>query len=145
MAHAYCKLYLREAKQKLAKMLDLLVNTLDYPLDEAWQMFLQSKLSHRFETGDCAILAGRSGTEMAMDILAENGIFVDKIDQPPLLELSEEYWTGWALAHYQWESGLTFSEIEKHVSIENIRAMYMPYHEMDITHFVERMDQLCKC
>ena len=143
MTPAYNKLYLPEAQRKLAIMIDLFVNTLGYSLTDAWKLFLQSQLSHRFENGDCAILAGRSGTEMTMDILAEKDIYI-KIDPPILLELSEEYWTGWALAYYQWESGLTFAEIEKKVPIEIIRAMYMPYHEMDIKHFKERMDQLAK-
>ena len=143
MTPAYNKLYLPEAQRKLAIMIDLFVNTLGYSLTDAWKLFLQSQLSHRFENGDCAILAGRSGTEMAMDILAEKDIYF-KIDPPILLELSQEYWTGWALAYYQWESGLTFAEIEKKVPIEMIRAMYMPYHEMDIKHFKERMDQLAK-
>lgn len=140
---AYNELYLPEAQRKLAIMIDLFVNTLGYSLTDAWQLFLQSQLSHKFETGDCSVVAGRSGTEMVMDIFWEKGIEM-KIDPPILLELSEEYWTGWALAYYQWESGLTFAEIEKKVPIEMIRAMYMPYHEMDIKHFKERMDQLCK-
>lgn len=143
MAHAYNELYRPEAQRKLAIMIDLFVNTLGYSLTDAWKLFLQSQLSHRFETGDCAILAGRSGTEMVMDIFWEKGIEM-KIDPPILLELSEEYWTGWALAYYQWESGLTFAEIEKKMPIEMIRAMYMPYHEMDISHFKDQMDRLCK-
>lgn len=86
MAHAYNELYLSEAQKKLAKILDLLVNTFGYSLTDAWKLFLQSKLSHRFESGDCSILAGRSGTEMVMDILGEKGIYIEEIDQPLLLE-----------------------------------------------------------
>ncbi len=144
MIPAYDKLYLREAQMKLAKILDLLVNGLDYPLPKAWRWFLESTLARRMESGDCAIVAGRSGTEITMAILEEHGVYVEKIDQGISWERSEEYWTGWALAYYQWASGLSFAEIEESISIEKIRNMYMPYHEMDITYFCDKMDEYCK-
>lgn len=57
------------------------------------------------------------------------------------LDRSEEYWTGWALAYFQWETALSFSEIIGYVPIEKIRAMYSPYHEMDISRFVDHMNE----
>ncbi|MEI3141110.1 MAG: helix-turn-helix transcriptional regulator [Lawsonibacter sp.] len=63
---------------------------------------------------------------------------------PTPWDRSPEYWTGWALAYYQWERGLSFGEIQRLVPITAVRAMYVPYHEMDVRQFADRMDQLCR-
>ena len=58
------------------------------------------------------------------------------------MDRSREYWAGWALAYYQFHSVLSFASIEKQVPINDIVAMYNPYHEMDIHHFVDHMNNL---
>ena len=65
MIHAYDKSYLSAAQKNLARMLDYLVNDLHYPLETAWQWFVTSELSARFEQGDCSVLVGLSGVELA--------------------------------------------------------------------------------
>lgn len=71
-----------------------------------------------------------------------------KTDKTVLIESfgdkSPEYWVGWALAYYQWVKNISFSDIVKSVSLSNIVMMYSPYHEMDIRHFVDKMDELYK-
>ena len=64
MIHAYDKSYLAAAQKNLARMLDYLVNNLHYPLETAWQWFVTSELSARFEQGDCSALVGLSGVEL---------------------------------------------------------------------------------
>ena len=54
---------------------------------------------------------------------------------------SREYWAGWALAQYQWFSGHRFKDIFERIPLAKIREMYNPYHEMDITHFTETMEE----
>ena len=66
MIHAYDKSYLSAAQKNLARMLDYLVNDLHYPLETAWQWFVTSELSARFEQGDCSVLVGVSGVEYAL-------------------------------------------------------------------------------
>jgi hypothetical protein len=63
---------------------------------------------------------------------------------PPrfVMNRSAEYWTGWALAYYQWRSGLSFKNINEKVSIQDIFCMFHPYHEMDILQFCDKMDEL---
>lgn len=39
---------------------------------------------------------------------------------------------------------MRFADIIKAVPIEEIRALYSPYHEMDIRHFVDKMNELCR-
>ena len=71
MIHAYDKSYLSAAQKNLARMLDYLVNDLHYPLETAWQWFLISKMAFRFEQGDCSVLVGLSGVELARAVLEQ--------------------------------------------------------------------------
>lgn len=140
MIHAYDKLYLERARTALARMLDVGVNDNGLSLPDFYQLFLESTVAERFQEGDYEMLVGHSGAELAWKVLESSyGPFEYKTPQPAL-DRSEEYWTGWALAYYQWRTALTFAEIQSVVPIEDIRAMYMPYHEMDISHFCEAMD-----
>lgn len=52
--------------------------------------------------------------------------------------------SGVELAYYQWRTALTFEEIEQFAPVINVYAMYSPYHEMDIQHFVDKMNELYK-
>ncbi len=55
---------------------------------------------------------------------------------------SQEYWTGWILAYYQWENGKTFEMIDKEIPICKIRNMYNPYHEMDISSAILKLREM---
>lgn len=142
MIHAYDRTYLAGAQRLLARMVDYLVNELGNPLAIAWQWFLTSDVCARFEQGDCAVLAGMSGVELAYAVLQEAGRTRPTGTPHQSYDRSPEYWTGWALAYYQWDSGMRFAEITRAIPIENIRLMYSPYHEMDVRQFVDRMNEL---
>lgn len=73
MIHAYDKSYLSNAQKNLAGMLDYLVNDLDNSLETAWKYFLTSEMAFRFENGDCSVIAGKSGVEIAYAVLEEAG------------------------------------------------------------------------
>ena len=104
MIYAYDKLYLSVAQKNLACMLDYMVNNLKYPLETAWQWFCMSNTASRFERGDCSIVAGRSGVEIAYEVLRENGKPHPKQTPSYSYNRSPEYWIGWALAYYQWST-----------------------------------------
>ena len=142
MIHAYDKSYLSAAQKNLARMLDYLVNNLHYPLETAWQWFVTSELSARFEQRDCSVLVGLSGVELARAVLEQAGEVVP-IQQPSYAyDRSPEYWTGWVLAYYQWLTSLRFAEIEQAVPITEVRLLYTPYHEMDVRQFADKMNEL---
>lgn len=63
-------------------------------------------------------------------------------EQVYFYERTPEYWTGWALAYYQWDTGMRFEEIEQAVPVTTVRMMYTPYHEMDIRQFVGQINEL---
>lgn len=144
MMHAYDKIYLDKARTALGRMLDFAVYDLHYDIDVFFELFLTSGVSSRFETGDFTVLAGMSGVELAYEVLEHSGIATARITPNYTIDRSEEYWTGWALAYYQWETALSFTEIVHYIPITDIMALYSPYHEMDIRHFVDRMNELYK-
>ena len=150
---AYDATYLGTARVVLARMLDYAVNVLGYRLACFWALFLASDVSRLFAHGDASVVAGCSGIELARLVVREAGC--DQVE-PPDARLtdaqeagwycggrSEEYWCGWALAYYQWRRALSFSDIEARVPIEDVLALYEPYHEMDEWQFLDRMDEEC--
>lgn len=46
------------------------------------------------------------------------------------------------MAYYQWYRNISFEEIVLHVTIKELLIMYDKYHEMDIMHFVDKMDEI---
>ncbi len=140
MIHAYDKTYLKNARSALGWMLDYAVHDLGYDLEAYFDLFIQSGVAKEFELGNCSFLAGRSGVELTYDVLFHMGRNVPT--QPPryTVNRSEEYWTGWALAYYQWFTALSFAEIISVIPIQEVRSLYIPYHEMDISHFVDYMN-----
>jgi DNA-binding XRE family transcriptional regulator len=139
MMHAYDEIYLDKARTAMGRMLDFAVYDLDYKLSDFWKFFLASGVCAKFEIGDASLIAGKSGVEIVYEILPEN---TERISPKYTANRSEEYWTGWVLSYYQWETGLTFKRITDTADIDEICLMYMPYHEMDIRQFCDRMNEL---
>lgn len=98
MIHAYDKNYLTAAQKCLARMLDYMVNDLQYPLETVWNWFLMSEISHRFELGDSTILAGTSGVELARRVLEQAGEPEPVRKASYAYDRSLEYWTA-GLSH----------------------------------------------
>lgn len=142
MKHAYDRLYLERARQNLGHMFDVAVYRLGCDLPIFVERFLSSDLAEGFGRGVPAIIVGRSGTELAIEVLERTEERLVRLEGKPSVGRSRAYWTGWALAYYQWYTGIPFREILKKVPIETIESLYEPYHEMDIRHFVEKMHSL---
>lgn len=142
MTFAYDETYLRKAQATLGRMLDFAVYDLNYDITEFFNKFIVTGIAEAFQHGDTKTLAGKSGVELAYDVLEKSGIDAGNVKPKFTVNRSEEYWTGWALAYYQWKSSLPFSEIIRYIPIEDIKALYNPFHEMDIRHFVDKMSEL---
>lgn len=141
MIRAYDKTYLSKAQSSLASMLDFAVYDLKKDLADFYKKFLESKISVQFEHGESSVIAGKSGVELALEVL-ENYSLAKKYK--PAANRSPEYWTGWALAYFQWQTNLSFKQIDSLIPITEVRAMYAPYHEMDISQFCDKMTELYK-
>ena len=144
MIHAYDKLYLEKARAALARMLDFAVYDLRYDIAVFFDLFISSGVATLFEQGDVNTLVGKSGVELAYEVIERSGLTAERIKPGYAMDRSEEYWTGWALAWYQWETGMPFSMIVRYVPIKEIQRMYHPYHEMDIRQFADHMDELIR-
>lgn len=139
MMNAYDRYYLERARITLGRMLDYAVYDLKYNLAEFWELFLFSPVSKQFERGEASVLVGKSGVELALMVSGKEKDYA----KPFFSEgRSEEYWLGWALAYYQWKTCLSFSQITEFIPINEIRAMYVPYHEMDIRQFCDRLSEM---
>ena len=144
MISAYDKSYLEKARTSLGRMLDFAVYDLKYDISDFFDKFVKSGLADKFGNGDTTTLAGKSGIELAYEVLDKSGENARDIKPQFSVSRSEEYWTGWALAYYQWKTSLPFAEIVKYIPITEIKALYSPYHEMDIRHFFDKMNELYK-
>ena len=139
MIYAYDKVYLNSAQKIMGAMLHYAVYDCGVKIEVFYEAFLNSALSERFSKGDLYVIAGKSGVEIAIEVM---GLGDDFAPASYYSNRSQEYWTGWALAYYQWYSGKSFREIQEVVSILQIMEMYHPYHEMDIMQFVDKMNEL---
>lgn len=144
MIRAYDKVYLDKARTALGRMLDFAVYDLKYDIAEFFDLFIKSGVAERFETGDFTIISGMSGVEIAYKVLEQSGVERERIKPNYTASRSEEFWTGWALAYYQWKTSMSFAEIVQYVPIKDILALYQPYHEMDIRQFVDKVTAMYK-
>ena len=143
MTPAYEEMYLNDAMCAMGEMLDYAVHDCGCDGDLFFTQFLSSGVAEQFERGNPAILAGMSGIELAR-VVVEATYKKKKLPEPRYSEgLSPEYWAGWALAEYQWYSGMRFKDIFERVKLSEIIPMYSVYHEMDISKFIETMDERC--
>ena len=142
MIHAYDKTYLDKARTALGRMLDFAVYDLKYDIEDFFALFITSGIAARFEKGDYSVIVGMSGVELAYKVLELAKGEENRIKPKYSADRSEEYWAGWALAYYQWDTALSFEEIVRAVPMKRIVQMYSPYHEMDIRQFCDKMNEL---
>lgn len=133
---AYPSDYLDMAQRVMGDMLDFAVNTCNMDIDEFYTLFLASDISTQLQDGNPTYLAGKTGCEIVKEVIKESGMEPVSYEDEMYLDKSPEYWAGWALAYYQWYTCRRFIKINKAVSIDKIVDMYDVYHEMDIMHFV---------
>ena len=143
MIHAYSELYLEEMQGDMGLVFDLAVNVLHYDINEFNEIFINSTIAKKIEYGDSSVLAGKSGIEMLYDVLDEHGDKYRDIQQEDIdiWSRSPQYWVGWILCYYQWYTAISFLEIYKTVTAKDIEDMYMPYHEMDESQFVDEINR----
>ena len=141
---AYDELYLSSAQNILGHAVDFAVMTLEIEPNVFGNALAVSASGRQFAQGNPRYVAGMNGCELAREVLDDVKISYPDVADAMYLDKSPEYWAGWALAYYQWQTDISFMEIMKAVSLDYIIGMYLVYHEMDIEKFVEQMNQLMK-
>ena len=144
MIHAYQEIYLSKAQSVLGDAFDYAVNTCKMIGNDFVKLFIASSVSKRMENGEPAYLAGKSGIEIVVEIVAETKKQELQIEHKEHLRRSGEYWIGWAVAYYQWYSNRKYHDIFTVVSFEDLQRMYDTLHEADISKFVDIVDSRMK-
>ncbi len=132
--------YLAMAQRVMGDMLDFAVNTCEMDLEHFYGLFLMSDIARQFQEGNPTYIAGKTGCELAKEVVIEAGLSPIMYEDEMYLDKSPEYWTGWSLAYYQWYTCRSFIRINDAAPISKIIDMYEVYHEMDIIHFVNAVN-----
>ena len=139
---AYKETYLNNAAKVFGGMLDYAVNDCGTDGGLFLNMFIVSGLAEQFEHGNPKTIAGKSGVELAIEAI-ESVTGSKPTAQPSMRDYrTEEYWAGWALAQYQWRTGMGFSSILRFLPYDDIIRMYPTMHEADITRFYSTVDEI---
>ena len=144
MTHAYSESYLNNAKDRLSSFFDYAINDCKLKPDWITALFINTGYAEQFERGNPAYVAGMSGVELARAVITK-AYGPKELPAPTNAEdCSPEYWAGWAVAEYQWFTGRRFKDIFERIPLSKIIGMYSVYHEMDITSFIDTMEELYK-
>ena len=138
---AYQEIYLNKAQAALGDAFDYAINVCHIPGSDFVKLFTASSVSRRMENGEPAYLAGKSGIEIAADVLLETTGKPLETEPQEHFGRSREYWIGWAVCYYQWFSARSYSDIFDVLSYEDLANMYYTLHEADITKFVDIADE----
>ena len=142
MTNAYSELYLDDAMSNLGDMVEFAVCDLKFDPDEFFGWFISSGIASKFEKGNPKYITGMSGYELAEAVLAETNVSYEK-REPSYVEFKgREYWAGWILAYYQWETGKRFEDIVKDgLTLSTVFSMYI-LHEADESKFVAAANEI---
>ena len=138
---AYQETYLSKAQASLGDAFDYAINAYHISGSDFIKLFTASSISRRMENGEPAYLAGKSGIEIAADVILETTGKQLETEPQEHFGRSREYWIGWALCYYQWFSARSYSDIFVVLSYEDLANMYYTLHEADITKFVDIVDE----
>lgn len=141
MIHAYQEIYLSNAQAALGDAFDYAVNACGVAGQDFGKLFVGSSVCTRMEKGEPAYVAGKSGIEIAAEILAETTGKEFATEVQESMSRSREYWIGWAVAYYQWYSGRKYGEIFKAIPFKDLEQIYYTLHEADISKFVDIANQ----
>lgn len=130
-------MYLNDAMRNLGEAFDYAATVLNIPMDDFLDMFIISGIADQFAGGVPKFVSGLSGTELVWEILSRTGKSVDLPSPQTEYDYSTEYWCGWILAFYQWNTGKSFKEIKNYLPMSEIYKLYPTLHEASEEKFVD--------
>lgn len=135
--NAYSELYLDDAMNNLGEMIEYAVCDLGFDPDDFFEWFISSGLASKFERGNPKYITGMSGYELAEMVLVAMNVPYEKREPSFTTFRGREYWSGWILAYYQWETNQRFEDIiQNGLTLSTVFSMYI-LHEADVSKFVE--------
>jgi len=132
MTSNFNELYLDNISAVFGDMLNYAVNVCKESGDDFLRKFIESGIAREFERGNPKYIVGKSGIEIAMEILG----IVD-YQENFLSNATKEYWAASVLAKFKFNTELSFEEILKRLPFSKIVELYHPLHEADVTKFFE--------
>lgn len=144
MTRAYREIYLSKAQTVLGDAFDYAVNACGISGGDFVKLFTASSVSRRMENGEPSLISGKSGIEIAAEVIYETMGRSVNAEQKETARRSRVYWIGWAVAYYQWYSARSYSEIFKAISFDDLQSMYYTLHEADISKFADIADERIK-
>ena len=137
----YDKTYLEDVADNLGSMLEYAVGC-EYNPIVVWEMFVSSKVALEIERGNPKYLAGYSARDYLAIIVNTSPVYERKLSGHIMsiehLEVQDKYyWAGSAIARFQYESGLSFYNINKYLPIGEVLDMYHTLHEADMQKFID--------
>ena len=140
--HAYRQYYIDEAMYILGAAFDYAVYDMKMDIDEFFELFINTGIAEQFGNGNPKYVAGMSGPDIVKEV-----IFTNTGERPTKRKSKNyaetvEFWAGWSLAYYQWESGHSFKEIyENGLKPSNVKQMYI-LHEAPLSKFVSEAEKI---
>ena len=144
MIHAYDNQYLDDAMKCLGEATDYAVNRCQINMDNFLELFIGTGYAEQFAAGVPKYVSGTSGTELVMDVLTKSGADMDFPQTQIEYNYSPQYWCGWILAYYQWYTGRSFKEIQKHITMQKIEKLYPTLHEASENKFVDTVNRMIR-
>ena len=144
MTHAYAEDYLSDAMKNLGEAFDYAVNACGLAPDIFMELFIASGYAEKFSKGNPKVVSGLSGTELVIEIISQSGKAIDFPDAQIEYDCSPEYWSGWILAYYQWDTSRSFRDIHDNLSMQGILKLYATHHEAAEEKFTETANAIIK-
>lgn len=144
MIHAYDNQYLDDAMKCLGEAMDYAANGCQMNMDCFLVLFIGTGYAEQFAAGVPKYISGVSGTELVMDVLTKSGTNTVFPQAQIDYGYSPQYWCGWILAYYQWYTGQSFKEIQKHISMLEIEKLYPTLHEASEKKFVDTVNRMIR-
>ena len=137
MMYAYDEIYLNDAMRNLGEAFDYSATVLSISMDDFLDMFIISGIAEQFADGVPKFVSGLSGTELVWEVLSRINRNVDFPAPQTEYNYSPEYWCGWILAFYQWNTKKSFKEIKKYLPMSEIYKLYPTLHEASEEKFID--------
>ena len=135
--YAYDEIYLNDAMRNLGEAFDYSATVLNISMDDFLHMFIISGIAEQFADGVPKFVSGLSGTELVWEVLSRVNRNVDFPSPQTEYNYSPEYWCGWILAFYQWNTKKSFKEIKKYLPMSEIYKLYPTLHEASEEKFID--------
>ena len=158
---AYSEAYLADAMENLGEMADFATCELGLELSTFWNAFALSFEADQLAHGSVRHICGMSGAELALRVVEGAGLSVPRRALGTMQEAccvsggvdvmqpGADYWCGWSIAYYQWETAHSFQLINSCVGMDTLKGMYPTFHEQSEQRVAEALDGMvvraCGC